>query len=76
MMSVEHLWWTTGVGFAVVYTTFSQAQKRLAEAQALIQVLKEEVENLKRGGKRQAVPFARRERVEKPKKRDYKPAAP
>jgi transposase len=47
----------------------AELEKGLAEAQALIQVLKEEVENLKRGGKRQAVPFARRERVEKPKKR-------
>jgi hypothetical protein len=47
----------------------AELEKELAEAQALIRVLKEEIENLKRAGKRQAAPFARRKRVEKPKKR-------
>lgn len=46
-----------------------ELEKALAEAQALIQVLKEENETLKRAGKRQAVPFERRKKVEKPKKR-------
>lgn len=46
-----------------------ELEKALAEAQAMIQVLKEEIETLKRAGKRQAVPFERRKKVEKPKKR-------
>ena len=44
-------------------------EKELAEAQAMIQVLRDEIENLNRAGKRQATPFARRKRAEKPKKR-------
>jgi len=40
----------------------------LAEAQAVIRGLQEQIEALQRAGKRQAVPFARRERVAEPKK--------
>ncbi len=47
----------------------AELERQLAEAQRVIQVLQEENETLKRAGKRQAVPFARQERVEKPKRR-------
>lgn len=47
----------------------AELERQLAEAQRVIQVLKEQVEKLQRTGKRQAVPFERRERVKKPKKR-------
>jgi transposase len=47
----------------------AELEKALAEAQGLIQVLKEEIETLKRAGKRQAVPFERRKKVAKPQKR-------
>jgi DNA gyrase/topoisomerase IV subunit A len=47
----------------------AELEKALAEAQVLIQALKDEIETLKRAGKRQAVPFERRKKVEKPKKR-------
>jgi transposase len=52
-----------------LFGRIAELEKALAEAQALIRALKEEVESLKRAGKRQAVPFERRKRVEKPKKR-------
>jgi len=53
----------------------AELERQLAEAQATIRTLREqierlqaEVESLKRSGKRQAVPFARRERVKEPGK--------
>jgi transposase len=46
----------------------AELEHQLAEAQARIGKLTEQIEALQRAGKRQAVPFARRERVEKPKK--------
>lgn len=53
----------------------AELERQLAEAQATIQALRQqiaqqqaEIEALKRAGKRQAAPFARRERVEAPKK--------
>ncbi|MBM4401179.1 MAG: hypothetical protein FJ045_04430, partial [Crenarchaeota archaeon] len=45
-----------------------ELKRQLAEAQAVIRKLNEQVAELQRAGKRQAVPFARRERVEQPKK--------
>lgn len=46
----------------------AELEHALAEAQATIRELKEQIEALQRAGKRQAVPFARRERVSEPKK--------
>lgn len=46
----------------------SELERQLAEAQAMIRELREQIETLQRAGKRQAVPFARRERVSEPKK--------
>ena len=46
----------------------AELEHQLDEAQATIKELKEQIEALQRTGKRQAVPFARRERVENPKK--------
>jgi transposase len=46
----------------------AELEHQLAEAHATILKLTEQVEELQRAGKRQAVPFARRERVENPKK--------
>lgn len=46
----------------------AELERQLAEAQAVICELKERIEALQRAGKRQAVPFARRERVAEPKK--------
>jgi len=46
----------------------AELEHQLAEARATILKLTEQVEELQRAGKRQAVPFARRERVENPKK--------
>lgn len=51
----------------------AELEHQLAEAQAEIGKLKEQIEALQRAGKRQAVPFARRERVAKPKKSGRKP---
>lgn len=46
----------------------AELEKQLAEALAMIEKLQKEVEELKRAGKRQAAPFARRKLVERPKK--------
>lgn len=46
----------------------AELKRQLAEAQEVIRKLTQQIEELKRAGKRQAVPFARRERVEHPKK--------
>ena len=46
----------------------AELEKQLAQALVLIQKLEKEVEELKRAGKRQAVPFARRKLVERPKR--------
>lgn len=46
----------------------AELEKQLAQALALIQKLQTEVEELKRAGKRQAAPFARRKLEERPKR--------
>jgi transposase len=46
----------------------AELEKQLAQALVIIQKLQKEVEELKRAGKRQAAPFARRKWVERPKK--------
>jgi transposase len=46
----------------------AELEKQLAQALVMIQKLQKEVEELKRAGKRQAAPFARRKWVERPKK--------
>jgi transposase len=46
----------------------AELEKQLAQALAMIEKLQKEVEELKRAGKRQAAPFARRKLVERPKK--------
>jgi transposase len=46
----------------------AELEHQLAEARAVILKLTAQIEELRRAGKRQAVPFARRERVENPKK--------
>ena len=46
----------------------AELEHQLAEAQGTIRKLTAQIEELQRAGKRQAVPFARRERVENPKK--------
>lgn len=50
-----------------------ELKRQLAEAYAAIHKLNEQIEELQRAGKRQAVPFARRERVKRPRKRGRKP---
>lgn len=47
----------------------AELECQLAEAQAVIKQLKEQIDSLKRAGKRQAVPFERRKKVKKAKKR-------
>jgi len=49
-----------------------ELKRQLAEAHAVILKLSGQIEELQRSGKRQAVPFARREHVERPKKRGRK----
>jgi len=51
----------------------AELERQLAEAHAVIRELKEQIEALQRAGKRQAVPFARRKRVAKPKTPGRKP---
>ena len=51
----------------------AELEKQLARALALIEELQKEVEELKRTGKRQAAPFARRKLVERPKRSGRKP---
>lgn len=51
----------------------AELEKQLARALALIEKLQQEVEELKRAGKRQAAPFARRKWVERPKRSGRKP---
>jgi len=51
----------------------AELKRQLAEAHAMILKLSEQIEELQRAGKRQAVPFARREHVKKPRKRGRKP---
>lgn len=46
----------------------AESEHQLAESRAMILKLTEQIAELQRAGKRQAVPFARRERVENPKK--------
>src|SRR3990170_4228411 len=46
----------------------AELEKQLARALATIEKLQKEVEELKRAGKRQAAPFARRKLVERPKR--------
>jgi transposase len=46
----------------------AELEKQLARALAIIEKLQQEVEELKRSGKRQAAPFARRKLVERPKR--------
>src|SRR3972149_4593658 len=50
------------------YERIAELEKQLARALAIIEKLQKEVEELKRSGKRQAAPFARRKLVERPKK--------
>lgn len=52
-----------------------ELKRQLAEANELSHRLSEQIEELQRAGKRQAVPFARRDaqRVRKPRKRGRKP---
>jgi len=50
----------------------AELKRQLAEAHAVILKLSGQIEELQRSGKRQAVPFARREHVEHPKKRGRK----
>lgn len=52
-----------------------ELKRQLAEAYEMIRKLSEQIEELQRTGKRQAVPFARRDaqRVKKPRKRGRKP---
>jgi transposase len=52
-----------------------ELKRQLAEAYEMIRKLSEQIEELQRAGKRQAVPFARRDeqRVKKPRKRGRKP---
>ena len=50
----------------------TELKRQLAEAHAVILKLSGQIEELQRSGKRQAVPFARREHVERPKKRGRK----
>ena len=52
-----------------------ELKRQLIEAYEMIRKLSEQIEELQRAGKRQAVPFARREeqRVRKPRKRGRKP---
>lgn len=50
----------------------AELKRQLAEAYAAILKLNEQIEELQRAGKRQAVPFARREHVKKPRKRGRK----
>jgi predicted nucleic acid-binding Zn-ribbon protein len=49
-----------------------ELKRQLAEAHAVILKLSGQIEELQRSGRRQAVPFARREHVERPKKRGRK----
>ena len=51
----------------------AELEKQLARALALLEKLQQEVEELKRAGKRQAAPFARRKWVERPKRSGRKP---
>lgn len=51
----------------------AELEKQLARALALMEKLQQEVEELKRAGKRQAAPFARRKLVERPKRSGRKP---
>lgn len=51
----------------------AELKRQLADAYATIRKLSEQIEELQRVGKRQAVPFARREHVKKPRKRGRKP---
>lgn len=46
----------------------AELERQLAEAQATIRSLQEQIVALQRAGKRQATPFARRERVQTPRK--------
>lgn len=46
----------------------AELEKQLAQALAIIEKLQKEVEELKRAGKRQAAPFARRNLVERPRR--------
>ena len=46
----------------------AELEKQLARALAIIEKLQKEVEELKRAGKRQAAPFARRNLVERPRR--------
>ena len=50
----------------------AELKRQLAEAHAVILKLSGQIEELQRSGRRQAVPFARREHVERPKKRGRK----
>jgi len=50
----------------------AELEKQLARALAIIEMLQKEVEELKRVGKRQAAPFARRKLVERPKRSGHK----
>ena len=50
----------------------AELKRQLAEAHAVILKLSGQIEELPRSGKGQAVPFARREHVERPKKRGRK----
>jgi hypothetical protein len=51
----------------------AELKRQLAEAHGMILKLSERIEELERSGKHQAVPFARREHVEHPKKRSARP---
>ena len=51
----------------------AELKRQLAEAHAVILKLSGQIEELQCAGKRQAVPFARREHVKKPRKRGRKP---
>ena len=63
---------TVGQSRESLQSEIVELKRQLAEAHAMILKLSEQVEELQRAGKRQAVPFARREHVEHPKKRGQK----
>jgi transposase len=71
-MTMSRKWKTNQQSNAELLKTkderIAELEQQLARALALIEKLQKEVEELKRVGKRQAAPFARRKLVERPKR--------
>ena len=63
---------TVGQSRESLQSEIVELKRQLAEAHAVILKLSRQIEELQRAGKRQAVPFARREHVKKPRKRGRK----